>query len=62
MELTNKRILVTGGNGFLGKHLVRKLEPKNPKEIIITNSKNDDLDAKVIVMVIQQHLNRSRGY
>ncbi len=43
MELANKRILVTGGNGFLGKHLVRKLEAKNPKEIIITNSKNDDL-------------------
>jgi GDP-L-fucose synthase len=43
MELANKKILVTGGNGFLGKHLVRKLEAKNPKEIIITNSKNDDL-------------------
>jgi len=43
MDLANKRILVTGGNGFLGKHLVRKLEAKNPKEIIITNSKNNDL-------------------
>ena len=43
MELVNKRILVTGGNGFLGKHLVKKLELKNLKEIIITNSKNDDL-------------------
>ena len=43
MSLADKRILVTGGNGFLGKHLVKKLESKNVKEIIITNSKDDDL-------------------
>ncbi len=43
MKLERKRILVTGGNGFLGSRVVLLLKEKNAKEIIIPDSKNDDL-------------------
>ena len=38
----NIRCLVTGGNGFLGSHLINKLKKKKIK-IYITNSKQNDL-------------------
>jgi GDP-L-fucose synthase len=31
----NKRVIITGGDGFLGRHLVRLLREKSPREIII---------------------------
>ena len=43
MNLTNKKILVTGGNGFLGKEVVRILKERGVKEIIIPRSKDCDL-------------------
>ena len=39
----DKRVLLTGGTGFLGRHLVEKLKKKKPKKIILTDSKKDDL-------------------
>lgn len=38
--LARKRLLVTGGAGFLGKHVVRELERKGCREIFIPRSKD----------------------
>jgi len=43
INLINKRITVTGGNGFLGKHLVAKLEKRGCRNIFIPSSKDYDL-------------------
>jgi len=41
--LKGKRILVTGGSGFLGSYLVKKLELRSPAEIFIPRRANYDL-------------------
>tara|TARA_B100000929_G_scaffold168158_1_gene133164 strand:+ start:972 stop:1901 length:930 start_codon:yes stop_codon:yes gene_type:complete len=43
MDLKNKKILVTGGNGFLGKNIVRNLENLGINDIIIPSSSDCDL-------------------
>lgn len=40
---SNKKVLVTGGNGFLGKHLISKLKEKGPKLIKIADIDKYDL-------------------
>ena len=40
---TGKRVVVTGGNGFLGKHLIEEIKKSNPKEIFIPNRTEYDL-------------------
>jgi GDP-L-fucose synthase len=43
MELRNKKIVVTGGGGFLGRYVVRRLARKGVADIIIPRSKDIDL-------------------
>lgn len=42
-SLQGKTIVVTGGGGFLGSHLVERLRQEKPKEIIVPRSQRYDL-------------------
>lgn len=39
----DKRVVITGGRGFLGKHLVEKIKTKNPKKIFVAEYPEFDL-------------------
>ncbi|MDF2667926.1 MAG: fcl [Paenibacillus sp.] len=43
MDLSKKRVMVTGGAGFLGKHVVKKLVERGCRDIIVPRSKDYDL-------------------
>ena len=43
MDLTNKRILVTGGNGFLGSHVMNALSEAGAKNVAAPRSSEYDL-------------------
>src|ERR1700720_3503479 len=43
MNLTQKRIVVTGGAGFLGSHLIEKLRDRGCKQVFVARSEEYDL-------------------
>ena len=45
-ELKGKRIVVTGGDGFLGRHLVPLIEKKEPESIFVPKIEDYDLREK----------------
>lgn len=58
MELKNKKILLTGGAGFVGQHIYKKLIEKKVKKenIIIPRSKDFDLRDKKITDKITKNI------
>ena len=43
IDLTKKRVIVTGGNGFLGRHVVAALERRGCREIVVPRKAQYDL-------------------
>ncbi len=43
MDLSGKRILVTGGNGFVGRHVVRQLQARGCSQVFAPRSREYDL-------------------
>jgi GDP-L-fucose synthase len=56
MELTNKRIVVTGGSGFLGSFVVDALRGRGVRELIVPRRRDYDLvDRAACARLIRDH-------
>ncbi|MCB7128048.1 MAG: GDP-L-fucose synthase [Candidatus Brocadiales bacterium] len=52
---TNKRVVVTGGAGFLGRHLVEQLRVRGYQQVFVPRSKDYDLrDKGAVVRLLQE--------
>lgn len=43
MNIKNKKVVITGGEGFLGKYVVTEIKKKNPRSLIIPSHEKNDL-------------------
>jgi GDP-L-fucose synthase len=50
MELSSKRVLVTGGGGFLGRHVVAALERHGCRDIVVVRKAQHDLTIEADVV------------
>lgn len=55
MELQNKRIIVTGGSGFLGSHVMEKLHTLGCRNIFVPRSKDYDLTQDAAILRLFEH-------
>src|SRR5690242_6116392 len=51
-----KNVLVTGGGGFLGQHVVNKISKKNPAKILIPRSDKFDLRTLEVCRKVTQDM------
>lgn len=47
MDIQNKKVLVLGGWGLVGNAVIRKMIPQNPKQIILTSLKKQEVDDEI---------------
>src|SRR3954463_15268005 len=52
MDLASKRILVTGGAGFLGSHLIALLRARGCRDIVVPRSADCDLVDRTAVQAL----------
>ncbi|HEX2983843.1 MAG TPA: short-chain dehydrogenase, partial [Ignavibacteriales bacterium] len=47
MDIQNKKVLVLGGWGLVGNAVIRKMIPQNPRQIILTSLKKQEVDDEI---------------
>ena len=62
LDLSSQRVCVTGGAGFLGKHLIEKLKAHGAKEIFVPTYPEYDLVREADILRMINDANFTRCY